>query len=76
MKRNRVSTLKKWVRRWKSAGTELEKIRKKQIRGSDTRLAIELLDDAFRSALRLFPPKPTSGLVEQQKLLHRLKKIR
>jgi len=32
------------------------------------------LDDACCSAVRLFPPKPVSGLVEQQKLLRRLGK--
>lgn len=76
MKRRKKDSLKKWVKRWQSAGAALEKIRKDNIRKADTPLAIELLDDAFHSALRLSPPKPISGLVEQQRLLHRIGKRR
>ncbi len=63
--------IQKWVGAWQAAGPELEKIRRQQIRQADTRLAIENLDDAFNSALLHFPPRPTSGLVEQQRLFHR-----
>jgi len=37
-------------------------------------VTIELLEDAFQSAIRLYPPKTTSGLVEQQKWFRKLRK--
>lgn len=63
--------LRRWVAGWQSAGPVLERLRAEAIRGSDTAAAIELLSDAFESALRHCPPAATSGLVEQQRLFAR-----
>lgn len=76
MRREEINLIKKWVRRWQSASVRLEKIRRKQIRNTDTRLAIECLDDAFRSSLVGFTPKPTPGLMELERLLSRLEEKR
>jgi len=61
----------RWVAGWQSAGPVLERLRAEAIRHSDTTAAIELLSDAFESALRRCPPASTSGLVEQQRLFAR-----
>lgn len=64
----------KWIECWRKAGPELERMRREDIRNADTSLAIEILADAFESALVHFPPRQDSGLVEQQRLFRRLKK--
>lgn len=58
---------KRWVETWRLAGEDLERIRRKELRELDARRAIELLcgDADYTSAPRA--PKPTSGLVEQQR---------
>lgn len=63
----RENTLK-WIRAWEKAGPELERMRREDIRNADTCAAIEILDDAFESALLHFPLRQDSGLVEQQRL--------
>lgn len=60
--------LARWVENWKEAGKELEKIRREEIRAGSVQETIFALTDAFESAIRHNPPKPTSGLVEQQRL--------
>ena len=52
---------------WRRAGPELERMRRDDIRHADTARSIPAFDGAFEGAVRDFPPKPTSGLVEQQR---------
>ena len=61
----------KWIEIWRRAGPELERIRWEEIRRADTQRAIELLDGAYRSAVRTGRPSPGSGLTEQQRFFHR-----
>lgn len=65
--------LRRWVERWAKAGPELERIRREELDRVDVRQAIEALEDAFLSALLHFPPQPSSGLLEQQRLFRGLK---
>ena len=64
----------KWVRAWRRAGPELERIRREEIRRADTARSIPAFDGLFEAAVRDFPPHPTSGLVEQQRRFRRAKK--
>jgi len=57
-----------WIRTWEEAGPVLEELRRKTIRHADTAKAIAAFDGAFETAVRDVPPKPESGLVEQQEL--------
>ncbi len=61
----------RWIECWRRAGPELERIRAEEIRATDTARSIQILDDAFESAIRLNPPQATSGLIEQQRLFVR-----
>ena len=58
---------RRWVRAWKSAGEDLEQLRRKELSEMDARHTIELLCGPadFRNPPRA--PKPTSGLIEQQR---------
>ena len=51
---------------WRRAGPELERMRREEIRKADTSRSIPAFDGLFEGAVRDFPPRPTSGLVEQQ----------
>ena len=62
---------RRWVQTWKVAGPLLEQIRAEEIRAADTVKSMEILDDAFASAVWLNKPRPGSGLVEQQEIFLR-----
>jgi len=62
-----------WVTRWKKASHALEEIRRCEIIQDDLVSTIEILEDAFHSALCHYPPSPTSGLVEQQYWFNKLR---
>ncbi len=64
-----LALAKKWLETWKRAGPELERIRREEIRKTDTPTAVALLAGAFESARFMgLPQRPSSGLVEQQRL--------
>lgn len=57
-----------WLRNWETLGPILEEVRRQSIRNAQTAAAIAAFDGAFETAVRDLPPKPYSGLVEQQRL--------
>lgn len=63
--------IKAWVEAWRRAGPELERLRRREIRRANTASAIAALSGPFESAMRQFPPRATSGLVEQQRRFRR-----
>ena len=62
------------INAWKRAGPEMERMRRDEIRRADTARSIPAFDGLFEGAVRDFPPKPTSGLVEQQRCFRLAKK--
>lgn len=66
--------LKRWVERWKTLGPELENVRREDIRRANTQKSIQLFDLAFKAAARNLPPRKSSGLVEFQRLLRKLRR--
>jgi len=62
-----------WARTWKAAGPELERIRLLEVRDEDTLLSLKLLAPAFELAARDEPLEPSSGLVEMQRHLAKLR---
>lgn len=64
---------KVWVKTWKEAGPRLAAIRREEIRRTDSVREIAAFGDVFRVAVNVNPPKPTSGLVQQQRLFARLR---
>jgi len=73
MDNSKTDAMRQWVARWQKAGPELERIRREELIHTDVRLAIELLEDAFQSALLNYPPTATSGLIEQQRWFMKLR---
>jgi len=62
-----VAQGRRWVQAWEQAGPAMEKLRREELRKLDARQAIALLCGPadYRTPPRA--PKPTSGLVEQQR---------
>jgi hypothetical protein len=65
--------IRQWVERWNRIAVDLEHIRRKELTSVNIALMVELLEDAFQSALRFNKPKQTSGLIEQQKWFQKAK---
>ncbi len=55
----------RWVETWRKAGIELERIRVAELRTLDARAAIALLCGPPGAPVP--PPRPDSGLIEQQR---------
>jgi hypothetical protein len=62
-----------WVRTWKEAGPRLEAIHCREVQEADNLKVLASLEGAFNHALRTLPPRPSSGLVEMQKWLAKLR---
>lgn len=62
-----------WVAAWREAGPRLEAIRRRELRELDTFTAISWLcgPTDYHEAPRA--PRPTSGLIEQQRLFAKLR---
>ncbi len=58
---------KRWVRAWKEAGEALEQLRRLELRRLDAQRAVALLCGPADYHVAPRAPKPTSGLVEQQR---------
>lgn len=62
-----IAAGKRWVQAWKEAGPELERLKREELRRLDTVHAIALLCGPADYTVPPRAPKPTSGLVEQQR---------
>ena len=69
-----AATLRRWVETWKEAGPRLEAIRRREIREADNLKVLAALEGAFNQALRTLPPRPSSGMVEMQRWLAKLRR--
>jgi len=65
---------RRWAATWKSAGPELERIRREELRRIDGFKTISLLCGPGNYRMPPRAPKPTSGLVEQQRLFSALRR--
>ena len=58
---------RRWVQAWKEAGEAMEQLRRDELRRLDAQRAIGLLCGPADYRVAPRAPKPTSGLVEQQR---------
>jgi hypothetical protein len=65
--------IRQWAQTWKEFGPELEKMRLREVRDEDNMLSLRLLARAFNHATTAQPPDLTSGLVEMQQHLAKLR---
>ena len=64
---------RQWVQTWKTAGPELERIRRRELREIDGFRTIAMLCGPADYRVPPRAPKPTSGLVEQQRWFSKLR---
>lgn len=57
----------RWVQAWKIAGEDMEQLRRKELREMDASQSIALLCGPANYRIPPRAPKPTSGLIEQQR---------
>jgi len=72
MENTDADRLRDWVRNWQLLGPELDRMRREDIRHSDTQKSIKLFDLAFKAALSNTPTRTPSRLLEHQRLLRKL----
>ena len=65
------SATEAWVQRWICLAPILEALDDPAADARPLREIIPQFNDAFRSAVALHPPEPTSGLIEQQAIFRR-----
>jgi hypothetical protein len=64
-----IAQARRWIATWQRAGVALERQRVREIRSLDTYRAISLL---LGPGIPLVPPRPSSGLVDQQRWFMRI----
>lgn len=69
-----VAQARRWVRTWQAAGPRLEAIRQRELRELDVFTAISWLCSEASYDEPPRAPKPTSGLIEQQRLFGMLRR--
>ena len=62
-----IAAGKRWVQAWELAGPRLERVRREELRRLDPQRAIALLCGEADYTRPPRAPRPTSGLVEQQR---------
>ncbi len=64
---NQIALARRWVKTWQQAGPRLERVRREELRRLDPQRAIALLCGEADYTVPPRAPRPTSGLVEQQR---------
>ena len=59
-----------WITQWRRAAIALEEVRLQELQTADLARIASDLEDACLEAVRSAEPSVTSGLVEQQRILH------
>lgn len=62
-----IALAKRWVQAWKEAGPELERIRREELRRLAPGEGVSLLCGEADYTVPPRAPKPSSGLVDQQR---------
>jgi hypothetical protein len=68
-----IALARRWVQTWKNAAPELERNRRQELRQLDAYAAITLLSGPADYRIAPRAPKPTSGLIEQQRVFRRFR---
>lgn len=68
-----VALGRRWVNTWREATPRLEAIRRRELRELDAFAAISRLCGAADYRVAPRAPRPTSGLIEQQRLFAKLR---
>ena len=67
MARDEDALLRRWVATWIKAGPKLEAIRRRELRALSDQERMRIADELLQIGFRFARPRPTSGLVQQQR---------
>ena len=70
-----IATARRWVQTWQDAAPRLEQIRRQELRQLDAFKTIALLCGPADYRVPPRAPRPTSGLVEQQRYFRKLRPL-
>jgi len=59
-----------WMAQWRHAAVALAKVKAEEMARLDMKVIATQLEDASLLAIRHHPPRPSSGLIEQQRAFH------
>ncbi len=65
--------VKEWVEAWQRAGPELERMRREELRAFRYEEHVEAIAGLLDAAARVAKPRPSSGLVEQQRWFQKVR---
>ena len=68
------AAMKGWVDNWKKTGKVMDKLHRKEAKTINITNEILSLSDASEAAIKMYPPKMTSGLIEMQRYFMKLTK--
>ena len=74
MSKMEEKALKERVRQWQAAAVTLQAVRDENTRGIGTARALQFFRGAVLAALPTHPPRPWSGLVDQQRWFGKLRR--
>ena len=74
MTNEELTATKEWIANWRENGPILERLRVKEYSASDLAETLLSLSDVTEASLRVHPPKPTSGIIEMQRLFAKMRK--
>lgn len=74
MTKKELAAMKEWIANWRETGPIMERLRVKEYRASNLAETLLSLSDVTEASLRAHPPKPTSGIIEMQRLFAKLRK--
>ncbi|MBX3175260.1 MAG: hypothetical protein KF709_12665 [Gemmatimonadaceae bacterium] len=63
-----------WMRQWRAAAPALARVRAAELATVDVVVVAEELEGALDARMRMEPPPPSSGLVEQQRVFARARR--
>jgi hypothetical protein len=65
--------VKEWVEAWRRAGPQLERMRREELRAFRYEDHVEAIEGLLDAAARQAEPRPSSGLVEQQRWFQKVR---
>jgi len=66
--------IRKWIKAWRNASLSLRELKKNELRAGDYyEKNRKMLDEMLQYACENSTPRPSSGLVEQQRLFMKMK---
>lgn len=69
----RRETAAEWVARWRALGSVLERERTAEFAAAGIAAISAAFDGLLQVSLRTHPPSPDNGLIEQQRLVQRIR---